>query len=71
MMHPMCKHLWANADSDAQTSSGKCGQGRPRTACISMQSGQGLHCLLTKSLDTTECKESKDPDESLYKCRMI
>ena len=36
-------------------SSGICGQQRPRSACASMQSDQGLHCLLTESLDTTEC----------------
>ena len=32
----------------------KCGQQRPRSACASAQSDQGLHCLLTESLDTTE-----------------
>ena len=31
-----------------------CGQWRPRSACASVQSDQGLHCPLTKSLDTTE-----------------
>ena len=31
------------------------GQSRPRSACTSTQSDQGLHCLLTESLDTTEC----------------
>ena len=31
-----------------------CQRRRPRSACTSMQSGQGLHCLLTETLDTTE-----------------
>ena len=34
---------------------GICGQRRPRSACTSTQSDQGLHCLLTESYDTTEC----------------
>ena len=29
------------------------------------QSDQDLHCLLRESLDTTECMESKDPDDTL------
>ena len=33
---------------------GMCGQQRPRSDCASMQSDQGLHCLLTESLHTTE-----------------
>ena len=28
---------------------------RPRSACASAQSDQGLHCPLTESLDTIEC----------------
>ena len=32
-----------------------CGQQRPRSACASAQSDQGLHCPLTESLDATEC----------------
>ena len=36
-------------------SSGICGQRRPRSAWASAQSDQGLHCLLTESLDATEC----------------
>ena len=36
-------------------SSGIWGQQRPRLACASVQSDQGLHGLLTESLDTTEC----------------
>ena len=34
---------------------GMCRLQRPRLACTSMQSEQGLHCLLTRSLDTTAC----------------
>ena len=30
-------------------------QWRPRSDCTKVQSDQGLHCLLTESLDTTEC----------------
>ena len=36
-------------------SSGICGQRRPRSACASALSDQGLHCPLKESLDTTEC----------------
>ena len=32
-----------------------CRQQRPRSACASTQSDQGIHYLLTESLDTTEC----------------
>ena len=32
-----------------------CGQRRPRSACASAQTDQGLRCPLTESLDTTEC----------------
>ena len=32
-----------------------CRQPRPRSACAYLQSDQGLHCLLTVSLDTVEC----------------
>ena len=32
-----------------------CGQQRPRSACTCRQSDHGLHCLLTKSLDTIAC----------------
>ena len=35
--------------------SGICGQRRPRSAGISAQSDQGLHCPPTESLDTTNC----------------
>ena len=33
---------------------GICGQRRPRSACASAQSDQGLHFPLTESLDTTD-----------------
>ena len=36
-------------------SPGICGERRPRSACASAQSGQGVYCPLTESLDTTEC----------------
>ena len=32
-----------------------CRQQRPRSACASMQSDQGIHCPQTESLDTIEC----------------
>ena len=35
--------------------SGICGQRRPRSACASAQSDQGLQSPLKVSLDTTEC----------------
>ena len=34
---------------------GKCRQWRSRSDCTSVQSDQGLHCLPTESLNTTEC----------------
>ena len=36
-----------------------CKQCRPRSACVSMQSDQDLHCPRTESLATTEFMESK------------
>ena len=39
----------------SKASSGVCGQRRPRSACASAQSDQGLHCPLTISLGTSEC----------------
>ena len=52
---------------------GICGQCWPRSACASMQSDQGLHCLLTDSLDTKECTKmkSKGPYDTLHMGRMI
>ena len=43
-----------------KVSSGICGQQRPRSACASAQSDQGLHCRLTESLDTIDTIESLD-----------
>ena len=40
---------------NAKTSSGICGQRRPRSACASAQSDQGLRCPQTESLNTIEC----------------
>ena len=34
---------------------GICGQWRQRSACESTQSDQGLHYMLTESIDTIEC----------------
>ena len=34
---------------------GICGQRRPRSACASAQSNQGLRCPLPESLGTTVC----------------
>ena len=34
---------------------GICGQQRPRSACASAQSDQGLCCPLTESFDTIKC----------------
>ena len=60
------------AVSYENVSSGICGQRKPRSACASAQSDQGLHCPLTKSLDTTECiMERKGPEDTLRMCRMI
>ena len=38
-------------------SSGICGQQRSRSACISTQSDQGLHCPSTESLDAKNVSE--------------
>ena len=49
-----------------------CEQWRPRSAWASMQSDQGLHCLLTESLDTTECmKGEQKPRWYFFMPRMI
>ena len=39
----------------AKTCLGICGHWRPWSDCASAESDQGLHCPLTKSLNTTEC----------------
>ena len=51
-------------------SSGICGQRGPRSDCASAQSDQDLHCLLTELIDTTECINSKYPDDTLRMRRM-
>ena len=33
--------------------SGICGQRRPKSACVSVQSPKGLYCPLSETLDTT------------------
>ena len=44
---------------------GICGQRRPRSACASAQSDQGLRCPLTKSLNFIECiNREQYPDET-------
>ena len=49
-----------------------CGQRRPRSACASTQSDQGLHCPQTDSLNTTECMNGeKGPDDILRMRTMI
>ena len=45
--------IWAEPCENV--SSGICKQQKPRSACTSLQSDQGLHYLLTESLDITEC----------------
>ena len=47
-----------------KTSSGICGQGRPRLACASTQSDQVLHCPLTEPLDTMECMNGEQSPQS-------
>ena len=43
----------------------------PRSAGTPAQSDQGLHCLLTESLDTTECMNGEQsPDDTLHMRRL-
>ena len=50
---------------------GRCGQRRHRTVCTLAWADQGLHCLLTESLDTTECMNGKQtPGPSCSKLTM-
>ena len=53
ILHYILKTIWA--PSCENMSLAICGQWWPRTACAFTQSDQVLHCLLTESLDTTEC----------------
>ena len=55
--HPKVTLKWAAPCKNL--SLGICRQQRPRSACASAQSDQGLHCMLTESLDTTECKNGE------------
>ena len=49
--------MWVASREDV--SSGICGQRRPRSAWVSGQSNQGLHCPLKESLDTEKCKNEE------------
>ena len=49
-------------------SSDICGQQRPRSACASAQSDQGLHYPLTESFDTTEYNNSEPRHRWLCAC---
>ena len=42
---------------------GICGQRRPRSACASAQSDQGLHCPLTELSDTIDCVNGRQRPE--------
>ena len=44
---------------NVQSSPDICEQRRPRSACASAQSDQGLHCPLTESVDTVECNNGE------------
>ena len=46
-------YIWAAPCENG--SSGICGQRRPRSACASAQSDQGIRCPQTEVLDTKEC----------------
>ena len=43
--------------------------GKPRSDFASVQSDQGLHCLLAESLDTTECMNGEQRPE-LYEAHV-
>ena len=62
--------LWSWTAPCEDVSSGICGQWRPRSACVSTQSNQDLHCPLTASLETTGCIKSKGPDHTLCMCKL-
>ena len=70
VIHIFVMYFFFWASPCKNVSSDICGQRRPRSACASAQSDQGLHCPLTESLDTIRM-ESKAPDDTLYMCRMI
>ena len=54
-----------------KTSSGICGQRRPRSDCASAQSDQGLQCPLKESLDTREWMNGEQRPMWLRMRRMI
>ena len=56
---PFKKMFILNGPQNAKMSKSICGQQRPRSASAAMQSDQSLHCLLSESLDTTECVHGK------------
>ena len=59
-----CTHMWAAPCINMTSDIGR--QRRPKSACASIQSDQGLHCPLTESLNTLNVSiEIKCPDESL------
>ena len=43
-----------------------CGQRRPRSDCANAQSDLGLRCLLTESVDTTECMNGEQRPECYF-----
>ena len=59
--------MWAA--SCENVSSGICGQRRPRSACASTQSDQGLYSSLTESLDTTECMNGEQSPRCTLRLR--
>ena len=62
---------YSRAELNENVSSGICEQRRPRSACASAQSDQGLHCPLTESLDIAEYMNGdQGPDETLRMRRM-
>ena len=83
LRHEYCFYLWPCVIREDKVrihwptpcenvSSGICGQRRLRSACASSQADQGLHCRLTKSLDTTKCINGEQgPDDTLHMRRMI
>ena len=71
--HTESNHNIIGSRHGKNVSSGICRQRRPRSACASAQSDQGLLCPRTMSLDTTEYMnmESKGTDNILHMRRMI
>ena len=65
-MHRLLRYVLGRRH--AKRSSDNCGQRKPRSACASAQSDQGLHCPLTESMDSTE---SKGPSDTLRMRKII